>query len=84
MIRKQVYLTEDLQRRIQIRSRMQQKPEARVIRELLDQALRHERYDDTIDAALKKLDALLDEHGTDTPADLSVRVDDYLYGTDHA
>ncbi len=82
MIRKQIYLTEDLQRRIQIQSQMQHKPEALVIRELLEQALRQEKFNITIDTALKKLDALLDKHGTDTPADLSVRVDDYLYGAD--
>jgi hypothetical protein len=83
MIRKQIYLTEDLQRRIQIQSRMEQKPEAVVIRELLEQGLRQDRFGATIATALKKLDELTAKHGPVAPPDLSVRLDDYLYGTDN-
>jgi hypothetical protein len=82
MIRKQVYLTTDLERRIRIQSRTERKPEALVIRELLEKALRYDNFDATIAAALKKADALATKHGRVTPPDLSVRLDDYLYGND--
>ena len=61
---------------------MAKKPEALVIRELLEQALRQDNFGPTIDRALTKLDELTTKHGRVAPPDLSVRVDDYLYGTD--
>jgi hypothetical protein len=83
MIRKQIYLTEDLQRKIQVQSRMEKKPEALVIRELLERGLRQDKFGATIDSALKKLDDLTAQHGKVAPPDLSVHVDDYLYGNDN-
>jgi hypothetical protein len=82
MIRKQIYLTEDLQRRIQIQSRIAKKPEALIIRELLEKGLRHDKFDATINRALTKLDELTAKHRAVAPPDLSVRLDDYLYGND--
>jgi hypothetical protein len=82
MVRKQIYLTEDLERRIQTQSQREQKPEALVIRELLEKALRQDTFGQTIDLALKRLDELTTKHGRVAPPDLSAHLDDYLYGND--
>jgi hypothetical protein len=81
MIRTQVYLTEVQTRDIKLRAKRQQKPEAEVIRELVDTGLKTAgptRKESTGDSLLR----LTDIHGTG-PADLSARIDDYLYGEDN-
>jgi hypothetical protein len=80
MIRTQVYLTEEQVRDIKLRAKRERKGEAEVIRELLSAGLKttsrtkHESAGD----ALLRLAAI----GGKAPADLSMRVDDYLYGED--
>jgi len=79
MIRKQVYLTEDLNRRLRLLSQQQQKPEAEVIRETLEKGLKDEPSMSTGEAllGLAELGKRLNLTG---PTDLSERHDDYLYG----
>jgi hypothetical protein len=81
MIRTQVYLTEDQTRDIKLRAKRQNKPEAEVIRELVNEGLKTSpspRQEST-GASLLRLAGI---HGKG-PADLSPRVDDYLYGEDN-
>jgi hypothetical protein len=83
MIRTQVYLTEQQARTIKLRSKHEQKPEAQVIRELVDKGL-------TVHApgakrkstgeALLELAELGKHLGLTGPTDLSTNHDDYLYG----
>jgi hypothetical protein len=81
MIRTQVYLTDEQARDIKLRARQEQKPEAQVIRELLEEGLNSTRKKprETTGAALLRLAAI----GGKGPADLSSKTDDYLYGDDH-
>jgi hypothetical protein len=83
MIRTQVYLTEEQAQTIKLRSKQEQKPEAQVIRELVDRGL-------TVHApgakrkstgeALLELAELGERLGLTGPIDLSTNHDDYLYG----
>ena len=77
MIRTQVYLTEEQARDIKLKAKQEQKPQAEVIRELLNNSLHHttSRRESTGDSLLR-----LAAIGGKGPADLSSRVDDYLYG----
>ena len=80
MIRTQVYLTEDQARDIKLRAKRQNKREAEVIRELLSEGLKTAppARQESTGASLLRLAAI----GGKAPADLSTRVDDYLYGKD--
>jgi hypothetical protein len=78
MIRTQVYLTEEQARDIKLRAKREKKREAEVIGELLSNSLKtapSERREST-GKSLLRLAAI----GGKGPADLSVRIDDYLYG----
>jgi hypothetical protein len=80
MIRTQVYLTEAQARDIKLRARREQKREAEVIRELVSQGLQtsqRERQESTGESLLR-----LAAIGGKGPADLSTRIDEYLYGED--
>jgi hypothetical protein len=80
MIRTQVYLTDEQARDIKLRAKRQNKPEAEVIRELVNKGLKaapSPRQEST-GASLLRLAAIRGKG----PADLSTRVDDYLYGED--
>ena len=82
MIRTQVYLTEEQARDIKLRAKREDKHEAEVIRELLNNALdasRNASHETTGEALLRlaKLGAKLQMKA---PADLSARIDDILYG----
>jgi hypothetical protein len=82
MIRTQVYITEEQARDIKLRAKRENKPEAEVIRELLAigiDATRHADRETTGDALLR-LAKLGETLQVKAPADLSVRIDDYLYG----
>ena len=80
MVRTQVYLTEEQTRDIKLRAKRQNKPEAEAIREVISAGLKtspspsHE----STGASLLRLAAIRGKG----PADLSTRVDDYLYGED--
>ena len=82
MIRTQVYLTEEQTQDIKIRAKQENKAEAEVIRELLDTGRKvslsttHESTGD----ALLRLAKLGEKLQVRAPADLSTRIDDYLYG----
>ena len=78
MVRTQVYLTEEQARDIKLRAKHENKREAEVIRELLSEGLRtsaRERRESTGESLLR-----LAAIGGTGPADLSTRIDDYLYG----
>jgi hypothetical protein len=78
MIRTQVYLTEEQARDIKLRAELENKREDKVIRELLNLGLKkasRERHESTGESLLR-----LAAIGGKGPADLSTRIDDYLYG----
>jgi hypothetical protein len=78
MIRTQVYLTEEQARDIKLRAKREKKREAEVIGELLSNSLKtvpSERRESTGESLLR-----LAAIGGKGPADLSARIDDYLYG----
>jgi hypothetical protein len=78
MIRTQVYLTEEQARDIKLRAKREKKRETEVIGELLSNSLKtvpSERRESTGESLLR-----LAAIGGKGPADLSVRIDDYLYG----
>jgi hypothetical protein len=78
MIRTQVYLTEEQARDIKLRAQRENKREAEVIRELLSKGLQSSsrtKHESTGDSLLR-----LATIGGKAPADLSLRVDEYLYG----
>jgi hypothetical protein len=84
MIRQQVYLTEEQVRDIKLRAKRERKREAEVIRELLSEGLRtvtRQQQESTGDALLR-LAKVGESLGATGPADLSSRIDDYLYGED--
>ena len=78
MIRIQVYLTDELSRDIKLRARRENKREAEIIRELLSEGMKKSASKDqeSTGESLLRLAAI----GGKGPADLSSRVDDYLYG----
>lgn len=81
MIRKQIYLTRELNQHIHVLSQKQHKPESEVIRELLETGIRKHPSMSTGEALLG-LSKLGEKLGMSGPADLSERHDDYLYGDD--
>ena len=81
MVRKQIYITRELEQYIHVLAQKQNKPEAEVIRELVSKGLKTappSRQEST-GASLLRLAGI---HGKG-PADLSTRTDDYLYGEDN-
>ncbi len=78
MIRTQVYLTKDQARDIKLHARRENKREAEVIRELLSEDMKKSasKAQESTGESLLRLAAI----GGKGPADLSTRVDDYLYG----
>jgi SRSO17 transposase len=84
MIRTQVYLTEDQARDIKLRAKRQNKPEAEVIRELVNigfQASQSAGGESTGDALLR-LAKLGEKLQLKSSPDLSSRIDDILYGNE--
>jgi hypothetical protein len=82
MIRTQVYLTEEQARNIKLRAWREKKREAEVIRELVNKGLdaSHRANRETAGDALLRFAKLGEELQVKTPADLSSRIDEYLYG----
>ena len=78
MIRTQVYLKEEQTRDIKLRAKRENKHEAEVIRELLNEGMKKSasKTQESTGETLLRLAAI----GGKGPADLSSRVDDYLYG----
>jgi 3-methyladenine DNA glycosylase Mpg len=79
MIRKQIYIIRELDQYINVLAQKQDKPEAAVIRDLLQQGMRR-RGPLSTGEALRGLAALGERLGMSGPTDLSERHDDYLYG----
>ena len=82
MIRTQVYLTEEQTQDIKLRAKRENKAEAEIIRELLDtgrKAVSNTTHESTGDALLR-LAKRGEKLHVKAPADLSSRIDDYLYG----
>ena len=82
MIRTKVYLTEEQTQDIKLRAKRENKAEAEIIRELLDtgrKAVSNTTHESTGDALLR-LAKLGEKLHVKAPADLSSRIDDYLYG----
>jgi plasmid stability protein len=80
MIRKQVYLTEELDQAIRIAAQREGKAEAQVIRESLSRGLEQQNADmPTIGAALGSLIELGKRLDMKLPPDLSTNIDKYLY-----
>ena len=82
MIRTQVYLTEEQARDIKLRAKREKKREAEVIRDLLNKGLGVPSATgrETKGEALLRLAKLGEKLKIKAPADLSSRIDDYLYG----
>jgi hypothetical protein len=82
MIRTQVFLTEEQARDIKLRAKREKKREAEVIRELLNMGFNASRSPrgETTGEALLRLAKLGEKLRVKAPADLSSRIDDYLYG----
>ena len=81
MIRKQIYLTEDLERRLAVAAKQQRKSEAALIREALaDKLSARTPRTPTAGEALLRLAELGKKLNIQLPADASGRHDDYLYG----
>ena len=82
MIRTQVYLTEEQARDIKLRARREKKREAEVIRDLLNKGFHASKNvnRETTGDALLRLARLGEKLHIKGPADLSSRIDDYLYG----
>jgi hypothetical protein len=81
MIRKQIYLTRELDQYIHLLSQKQNRPEAEVIRDLLETGIKRQGPMSTGEALLG-LATLGEALGMAGPTDLSERHDDYLYGED--
>jgi hypothetical protein len=81
MIRTMVYLTEEQARDIKLKAKREQRPEAEVIRELISagQKASPRQGRESTGEALLRLAKLGEELQVKAPADLSSRIDDYLY-----
>ena len=79
MIRKQIYLPEELERRLSVASKQQRKSEAALVREALEDKL-GAPPPVSAGAALMKLAELGRRLDVALPPDASARHDDYLYG----
>jgi hypothetical protein len=82
MIRTHVYLTEGQSQAIKLRSRRDQKPEAEVLRDIVDKGLAVEGSTAKMSTgqSLLQLVELGKKYGAHGPTDLSTNLDDYLYG----
>jgi hypothetical protein len=80
MIRKMVYFTEEQARDIELKAKRERRYEAEVIRELISEGLKTSQTKQGESAGVSLL--RLAEIGGKGPADLSMRIDDYLYGKD--
>jgi hypothetical protein len=81
MIRTMVYLTEEQARDIKLKAKREQKHEAEVIRDLVSKGLNVTRdiKRETTGEALLRLANLGEKLQVKAPADLSARIDEYLY-----
>jgi hypothetical protein len=78
MFRTQVYLTEEQSRDIKARARREQRPDAEIIRELIDVGRRQTQP--AKQKPVTEMVARLEKLNLTGPTGLSVKHDDYLYG----
>jgi hypothetical protein len=81
MIRKMVYFTEEQARDITVQAKRERRYEAEVIRDLVNKGLGVSRNTkrETTGEALLRLAHLGEKLQVKAPADLSARIDEYLY-----
>lgn len=79
MIRKQIFLTPDLQQQIALAAASEHKPQAQVVREVLHAGFTVRRPTRTGGDGLLALARLGEELGIKGPPDLSRNIDKYLY-----
>jgi predicted DNA-binding protein len=75
MIRTQVYLPKDIYQDIRLTAKKEKKPAAKLIRELLENALENKKQQANAGKALLELAKI----GGKGPRDLSTNLDKYLY-----
>jgi len=82
MVRTQVYFTDEQMRDIKLRAKREEKPEAEVIRELVDLgfSVSESQNRESTGEALLRLAKLGEKLQVKAPANLSARIDDILYG----
>ena len=80
MIRKQIFLTPDLERRIALTAVAEKKPQAQVVREVLHAGFARTHPARNGGDALLGLASLAKHAAKGGPEDLSRNLDDYLYG----
>lgn len=82
MLRINIYIPEDLNKRLELISLSQQKAKAAVIRDVLEEGLKSNQPSDNSAKALLKIARLAEQLPSDenTPHDLSVDHDYYLWG----
>jgi hypothetical protein len=80
MIRKRIYLIEDIERIIDVIAEQEQKNSSQVIRELIEDGIKRKHQPATLGAALLGLAELGKKHTIEAPSDLSDNLDHYLYG----
>lgn len=76
MIRKQFYVTPQIERELEILARQKGKSVAEVVREVLEHSLKIKKTDDSPAEVLLKIAA----RAGNGPGDLSVNLTSYLYG----
>jgi hypothetical protein len=81
MIRRMVYFTEEQARDIKLKAMREQRHEAEVVRELVSEGLKTSQTKQQVSTGESLL--RLARIGGKGPADLSSRIDDYLYGEDN-
>ncbi len=78
MVRKQYYISPQQEVRLKRLAQVERKPEAELVREFIDAGLATRRPVPPIHEALAEIWAM--GRNITAPADVSVRIDDYLYG----
>jgi metal-responsive CopG/Arc/MetJ family transcriptional regulator len=79
MIRTQVYLPEQLYKSIKLQARLEKKPAAQIIRDVLEEGIEAKKPTQTLGEALLGLAELGKKLNLSGPTDLSTNIDKYLY-----
>lgn len=76
MLRTQIYLPEELSQELKLLAKKEEKPTAKLVRELLDEGVKKRKKKKNAGTILKEIAAL----AVEGPGDLSTNLFDYLYG----
>ena len=83
MIRTQIYLPKQLYQEVDLEAKIERKPKAQIIREVLEDGLSRRRAKTTVGEGLAKLIAVGHKYASKkVPTDLSINHDKYLYEED--